>query len=270
MDALRWILLFLGAIILIAIYLFGKRAESRRAAERNSRDEPQFNEKETTPVIDETETAADDEWDIIPIPPRGESGLHESGSAREVPEAIQGAEQPEESTTPGKDEPVPSTHSERASPENPSEDDASPSFDEVLIMHVVSQGGPFRGGVLAEAFGDLGLTLDERGIYVRRDDHGTDPLFGVVNMVKPGIFSPDTLGNLETPGISLFLTLPGPELPMVAFREMKDCAKRLAERLPGRLEDETHSTLSPQTLAHMEERVRQFIQHRARLQGIRQ
>lgn len=54
---------------------------------------------------------------------------------------------------------------------------------------------------------------------------------------------------------------------MVAFRTMSDCARRLAEQLGGRLQDETHSTMTMQTLSHYEERVRSFIQHQARLAG---
>lgn len=269
MDALRWVLLLLGGIILIAIYLFGKRAESKKAAGMTLRDEPQFSE----PSADQgtEETAAEDDWEIIPIPPRGTMDVPEAARAYSPPEdgedtALQGPSKPV-----GKSEPVSArSHPEVTHAENASENHAAPTFEDVLIIHVVSTAEPLNGRDLAEAFDELGLSLDERGIYVRLDDHGMAPLFGVVNMVKPGIFTPDALAGLETPGISLFLTLPGPEVPMVAFREMKDCAKNLAARLHAHMEDETHSALSPQTLTHLEERVRQFIQHRAHLQGVRQ
>jgi cell division protein ZipA len=86
-------------------------------------------------------------------------------------------------------------------------------------------------------------------------------------MVKPGTFDPENFSELQTPGVSLFMQLPGPDQPMVAFRAMSDCARRLVERLGGRLQDETHSALTTQTLSHYEERVRSFIQHQARLAG---
>lgn len=140
--------------------------------------------------------------------------------------------------------------------------------EELLIIHIVADQaiGSFGGEHLAEAFRACDLTFGDMQIYHRRAKSGT-PMFSVVNMVNPGTFDPKNFSRLETPGVSLFLQLPGPEQPMVAFRNMSDCARRLAEQLGGRLQDETHSTMTMQTLSHYEERVRSFIQHQARLAG---
>ncbi|APZ43281.1 cell division protein ZipA C-terminal FtsZ-binding domain-containing protein [Acidihalobacter ferrooxydans] len=142
--------------------------------------------------------------------------------------------------------------------------------EELLIIHVVADPeiGSFTGEALAAAFNACELEFGAMQIYHRPAKSGMAH-FSVVNMIQPGTFDPQHFDTLETPGISLFMQLPGPELPMVAFRSLRDCAWKLAEMLGGRLEDETHSTVTAQTMSHYEERVRGFIQLQARLAGSR-
>ena len=142
--------------------------------------------------------------------------------------------------------------------------------EELLIIHVVANPeiGAFDGASLAPAFQACDLRLNKMHIY-QRDASDGEPMFRVVNMVKPGTFDPRQLDTLLTPGISLFMQLPGPEQPMLAFRKMSECARRLAEHLGGHLEDETHSAMTLQTLGFYEERVRNFIQQQARQRGRR-
>ena len=140
--------------------------------------------------------------------------------------------------------------------------------EELLIIHIIADPavGMFRGDDVAAAFASCDLRFGAMQIYHREANSGS-PMFSAVNMVKPGTFDPENFSELQTPGVSLFMQLPGPEQPMVAFRAMSDCARRLVEHLGGRLQDETRSTLTTQTLSHYEERVRSFIQHQARLAG---
>lgn len=140
--------------------------------------------------------------------------------------------------------------------------------EELLIIHIVADPsvGTFGGEHIAEAFEACDLNFGTMQIYHREVGAG-NVMFSVVNMLKPGTFDPEHFHEMETPGISLFMQLPGPDQPMVAFRNMRECAGRLAENLGGRLEDETHSTMTMQTLSHYEERVRSFIQRQARHAG---
>ncbi|AOU98356.1 hypothetical protein BI364_10630 [Acidihalobacter yilgarnensis] len=265
MDALRWILLLLGAVVLIAMYWLGKKAELRRKGRDEARDEPHFDDDSYPAHLADDAAAPEDEWEIIPVrrqtAERSEVSVDRGGMAHEPA--------PEQWVAPSTSKrSEPTAHRAAMEPESEAvSDEMEDDFQDILIMHIVAADAPLTGEALAKAFDVLDLSLDERGVYIRADERGEVPLFGVVNMVKPGVFAPGAFDDLETPGISLFLTLPGPEAPMRAFRAMSDCAKRLAERLDARLEDETHSALSAQTLTYMEERVRLFIQHRARVAG---
>ncbi len=140
--------------------------------------------------------------------------------------------------------------------------------EELLIIHVVanSESDGIEGDALARAFESCDLRFNDMHIF-QRDAVSGEPLFQVVNMIKPGTFDPGAFDTLITPGVSLFMQLPGPEQPMLAFRKMSECARRLAQTLDGHLEDDTHSAMTTQTLGFYEERVRHFIQRQARERG---
>ena len=61
--------------------------------------------------------------------------------------------------------------------------------------------------------------------------------------------------DLHTPGLSLFLRLPGPGEPGAALEALLDCAHGLAAHLDGEVQDETRSAMTAQTEAHLRERV---------------
>ena len=66
----------------------------------------------------------------------------------------------------------------------------------------------------------------------------------MVNMVKPGSFDPATIHELNTPGITLFLQLPGPSNAADAFNDMLHTAQRMSELLEARLCDSRRQPLT--------------------------
>ena len=92
-------------------------------------------------------------------------------------------------------------------------------------------------------------------LYPGSGPPGTGPLFSAVNVVEPGVFDLETMDSLRTPGIGLFMRLPGPEDPGAAFGVMIDVARELADVLDAQLCDETRSKLTAQTLNHLREQI---------------
>jgi cell division protein ZipA len=66
------------------------------------------------------------------------------------------------------------------------------------------------------------------------------------------------MDSVTSPGIAMFMRLPGPEHPADAFQLMLDAAKTLAEDLDGTLCDESRSTLTSQSINHLRERIADF------------
>jgi cell division protein ZipA len=153
------------------------------------------------------------------------------------------------------------------------ESDGKPLVDpeEVLIINVMAPNGVrFAGEDLLEVLVAQGMKLGAMDIFHRHlNDDGDGPiLFSLANMVVPGTFNLAAMKDFETPGVSIFLSLPlaaidenggVPEgLSIQAYDNMASTAKALAAALGGDLKDENRSVMTLQTIEHGRQRVVEF------------
>lgn len=133
--------------------------------------------------------------------------------------------------------------------------------EEVLVINVMSVGNDrFRGDELLDVIVDCGMRYGDMQIFHRHHQaNGKGPLlFSMANMVKPGTFELNAMDEFETPGVSLFMTLPMQSNSMEAFNIMADTAMAIADHLGGELKDEHRSVMTAQTLEHCRQRIRDF------------
>jgi cell division protein ZipA len=100
---------------------------------------------------------------------------------------------------------------------------------------------PLQGPDIYSAFNHLALEPGQGLSYQRKVD-GT-PWFHIASMVKPGLLDPGEAIGFSTPGLSMFLVLPGPPQPLDAFDDMLATAVRLAERLGAHVLDDRQQLL---------------------------
>lgn len=133
--------------------------------------------------------------------------------------------------------------------------------EEVLIINVMAyKGEMFNGGDLLDIILKCGMRYGSMDIFHRHSDTKGEGalLFSMANMVKPGTFDLDAMDDFETPGVSLFMTLPINADSMQSFDLMADTARAIAETLGGELKDEQRSVMTRQTLEHCRQRIRDF------------
>ncbi|WP_372963914.1 cell division protein ZipA [Marinobacter sp.] len=136
-----------------------------------------------------------------------------------------------------------------------------PEAKEVLVINVLSrQGEPFQGAVLKKLFEACGLEYGDMDIYHRHEGSDTtSPVqFSVASAVEPGTFRPEDMPALSTPGISFFMSLPGPTNSLQAFEFMLETAQCVVRNMGGELKDERRSVMTPQTIEHCRQRIREF------------
>ncbi len=128
-----------------------------------------------------------------------------------------------------------------------------------LFVHARS-GGVLRGPDLVVAAEKVGLVYGDMGIYHRLVDgkEVEGPIFSMANIAKPGNFDLRQLGALETPGLSFFMTLPGPLPALDAWNSMLPVAQRVAQLLDAELLDESRNPLVEQTVAYIRNEMRQY------------
>ena len=128
----------------------------------------------------------------------------------------------------------------------------------VSLFVMAREGQAFNGTDLIVAAEKAGLEYGDMGIYHRLVDGKREagPIFSVANMLKPGSFDLSRLDALRTPGLSFFMTLPGPVTALDAWDAMLPTAQRLAELLDGQVLDEERNALGRQRIAHIRDELR--------------
>ena len=135
--------------------------------------------------------------------------------------------------------------------------------EEIFVINVLARNGEtFNGADLFEAFMRNALKFRDMNIFHRLDPVSGAVRFSVSNAVEPGIFDLTDMASLETPGVSLFFRLPGPEQPGEVLDDMLCVARDIGKSLGGDLKDENMSVLTGQTLSHFKQRMAEFARKR--------
>jgi cell division protein ZipA len=256
MDDLRLILLLIGLVVLGLIWLLhrpdggarrpgaSRRDERRRAEPPHGGGAATDDDARVEPRLvggEPEQTTLPDLGDERPEPPRGEAPRRRAEAAG-VP--------PDESWR----EPEPVRESARR--DAVAADGDTPR---IVTLYVRARGDRRISGLsLLDAAIKAGLRFGEMKIFHRRHRGATRPVFSMANITRPGSFDPSGWNLFETPGVTLFMTLPGPVSALDAWDAMLATGQRLAELLDADLMDDSQCLLTRQRIAQIREEMREF------------
>ncbi|WP_448211139.1 cell division protein ZipA [Colwellia sp. MEBiC06753] len=146
------------------------------------------------------------------------------------------------------------TFGEEKSPSEPLE-------TEVLAVSVVMpEGQLISGAALLPSLLTLGMKYGDMNIFHRHQDNAGNGkiTFSLANMINPGTFDLDSIETFQTPGVSLFMTLPNAGDAFEVFEQMLGAAKHLAQEFNAQVLDDKRSVMTKQTEQHYLSRVREF------------
>lgn len=126
----------------------------------------------------------------------------------------------------------------------------------LVYLTLVAKQERVSGRVVLESLEAEGFRPGLMRLYYWRNDAEASVVFGVANMVEPGLLDPGELPGMETPGLVTFMSVP--QDGATAFRildAMVAVSRRLARRLDATLCDETRSTLTAQAENHLREKI---------------
>jgi cell division protein ZipA len=144
----------------------------------------------------------------------------------------------------------------------------SHDFEKIVTLYIAARAGAaIAGPDLVVAAEKAGLVFGHRNIFHRMVDNHPEqgPIFSVANLVKPGYFDLRTIQQLATPGISFFMTLPGPLNALDAWDTLLPTAQRMAELLDGVLLDSERNALGRQRVANIRDELRAYDRQREKL-----
>lgn len=128
----------------------------------------------------------------------------------------------------------------------------------IIALTVIARGkGVFRGREVVQILEDKGLQFGEMDIFHAYSSGGR-PIFSVANIVEPGSFNLGQIDQFSTPGLALFLCLPGPSGGFAAFDGMLEVARLLASKLSGDIRDDRRNVLTAQAIQQIRERILTF------------
>jgi cell division protein ZipA len=250
MDTLRLILLLIGLAIILAIYLYARKASGKSLLWRR-----------TKPAQQE---------EIVKV------ALTEEDIAGAFRDKRYASDQPDEEVI----EQLSATLSRGVQDKVDNEDvESVPSLvDEgeveplLIVMTIMSRSGKLFNGmdVLDIALAN-GLVHGEMNIFHYYPDQQSSNrvVCSLANAVEPGYFDMDNIEQVQTPGLTLFMQLPGPMDSRSAFEQTLKLGRAMAEQLQGDLCDETRSVLTMQTIEHLKEKVEAHM-FKARMKQIKQ
>lgn len=127
----------------------------------------------------------------------------------------------------------------------------------LIILYIMSpKGHVFTGEGIHAVMTSAGLTHGEHQIYHYIENNQS--VFSIANAVEPGFFNLSQLKSVSTPGLAVFLQLPGPVECRKAINSLLEISKRLADALTGELCDENRSVLTQQTISHLKDKVESY------------
>ena len=137
----------------------------------------------------------------------------------------------------------------------------SEQFDRIVSLYVAAKAGnKLRGQDIVVAAEKAGLTFGHMDVFHRMVDGKPElgPIFSVANIIKPGSFEMARIGEIETPAIAFFLTLPAPVGALEAWETMEPAAQRMADLLDGVVLDEERNALGRQRVQHIRDELRAY------------
>lgn len=99
----------------------------------------------------------------------------------------------------------------------------------IALLIAEREGTSIFGPKLHASLQQQNLQYGERQIYHRMEQGMI--VFSVASLLKPGALDPMQAANFSTPGLSVFMVLPGPIKPVAAFSNMVSAARALASSL---------------------------------------
>lgn len=157
------------------------------------------------------------------------------------------------------DDSEPSEEQPVSKPDEPQRPNNQTMQQQILVMHLMARKGEtLSGHDLQEAALKVGFRYGELKIFQRHlnEDGSGEVLFSMANLVNPGTFDLNTIDQMTTPGVTLFMALDDLEDPVAAFEVMTASVDTLVEALDLSVLDETRSSMTRQTIDHYRQRAR--------------
>jgi cell division protein ZipA len=238
-ESLRWILLGAGFVFVLAIYILGRSRRQRHKSiiDELEEDLPEFSAQNLDDMdegVGEVRIVADVDLTFN----EDDSAIAISAEDKQIEEL------PENEITES------DTSKEKISEKNEKHSD-------IVVLYILSKANQLlAGSQINSSVQAMGLTFGEMNIFHFKSDNRS--VFSLANMLEPGSFDPDTIHDLKTSGLTVFMKIQGDD-PLDDLTEMLQRSYQLAGLLDARLCNHKREPLTEQDAENYRTQVREFI-----------
>ncbi len=232
MESLRWILLAAGIVFVIVIYFLGRNRRQRKQS-----------------MLDELD-------DDLP-----------EFSARSLDDVDEGVGQVRIITSAGsqsEDEDVASLNVSADVEQRGAAQDAADKnkLNDIIVLYILPKpDATLAGAQINSSAQAMGLRFGEMNVFHYMD--GTRSVFSLANMLEPGSFDADTIHDLKTTGLTVFMQIHAGD-PLDDLTEMLQRSYQLAGLLDARLCNHKRAPLTEQDAENYRMQVSDFVVAKAR------
>lgn len=144
---------------------------------------------------------------------------------------------------------------------SPKEPELPAAPDLVVALNVIADDdNEFNGPVLFQQIVAMNLKFSDMGIFHRYEQiQGHSQIqFSLANAIKPGTFDVNNIASFYTPGVCLFLTVPGPSNPLESFDYMLEAAQSIARAFKGTVLDGQRNLLSASKIKEYRQQLQKY------------
>lgn len=127
----------------------------------------------------------------------------------------------------------------------------------IIVIYILAKAGKeLMGSQINSSVQAMGLSFGEMDVFHYKPKNRT--VFSLANMLEPGSFDPDTIHDIRTSGLTIFMQISGVD-PLDDLTEMLQRSYQLAGLLDARLCNHKREPLTEQDAKNYRTRVSHFI-----------
>ncbi len=240
MESLRWILLVAGIVFVLVIYVLGRNRRRRNNTVNHELDEdlPEFSAQN----LDDFDEGVGEVRIVT-------SDLSDDDLVSPQPSVEY------ESSDYNSDENRGGDYSESDSDDG--SDDGSKGPSDIIVLYILSkEGEELIGSQINSSVQAMGLSFGEMNIFHYRPGHRN--IFSLANMLEPGSFDADTMHDIKTTGLTVFMQITKGD-PLDDLTEMLQRSYQLAGLLNARLCNRKRQPMTEQDAENYRTQVSEFI-----------